>query len=85
MAGVTAGGSTLVLCHANGEVHALEGVCPHREGPLAHGALHGNWIVCPWHAWEFDCVTGANDYNPEIRLKKYAVTIQDDDIFVDLS
>ena len=33
--------------------------CPHRGAPLAHGALHHHTIVCPWHAWEFDCRTGS--------------------------
>ncbi|MDX2154832.1 MAG: Rieske (2Fe-2S) protein [Bryobacteraceae bacterium] len=78
------GETTLVLCHAQGEIHALDGLCPHREGPLAHGALHENWIVCPWHAWEFDCLTGSNDYRPEIKLRKFAVVEDGDDILVEV-
>jgi nitrite reductase/ring-hydroxylating ferredoxin subunit len=41
-------------------------------------------LVCPWHAWEFDCKTGENDYNPSIRQRRFVVTLQGDDILVDI-
>ena len=72
------------VCNIDGEIHAVDGICPHRGGPLAHGALHGATIVCPWHAWEFDCRSGEYDFDQAIRLKKHSVTIEDDIIFVDL-
>jgi len=78
------GQQQIALCNVNGEVHALENHCPHRGGPLAQGALHGNMIVCPWHAWEFDCVTGACDFNPEIVVRRYPVRVEGDDILVEL-
>ena len=81
---VDAGEETLAVCNAGGEVHALDGICPHAGGPLGHGALHGTTLVCPWHAWEYDCVTGENDRTPELRLDKFAVHVEGDDILVDL-
>lgn len=74
----------LALCNVDGVVHALANFCPHRGGPLAQGALHGPTVVCPWHAWEFDCNTGACDFNPEIVVKKYPVRIEGTEIQVDL-
>ena len=41
-------------------------------------------IVCPWHAWAFDCLTGVNDFDPEIQLKSYPVLVRDGSIFVEL-
>ena len=76
-------GSTLAVCNANGEIHAVGGICPHAGGPLGHGALHGYTLVCPWHAWEYDCRTGENDFDPAIKLPTYAVRIEGDDILVD--
>lgn len=73
----------LVLCNAGGQIYALDGACPHAGGPLAHGALHGTAIVCPWHAWEFDCRTGAHDFNPNLRLHAYPVELRQDGIYVD--
>lgn len=71
------------ICNVGGEIRALAGVCPHRGGPLGQGAIHGSNVVCPWHAWEFDTATGANDYDPNLRLERFAVTVRGDDILID--
>ena len=41
-------------------------------------------VVCPWHAWEFDCVTGQNDYKPDLKQTKYGVRVDGDDVMVDI-
>jgi len=81
---VDVGAETLALCNAGGTIHALDGICPHAGGPIGHGALHGTTLVCPWHAWEYDCITGENDRNPNIRLAKFPVRVEGDDILVDV-
>jgi nitrite reductase/ring-hydroxylating ferredoxin subunit len=81
---IDVGEETIALCNAGGELHALDGICPHAGGPLGQGALHGTTLVCPWHAWEYDCVTGENDRNPNVRLPKFAVKVEGDDILLDL-
>jgi nitrite reductase/ring-hydroxylating ferredoxin subunit len=81
---VTIEGNAYALCNVDGEIHAMGGVCPHRGGPLGQGALHGATLVCPWHAWEYDCRTGANDFNPDIKLPKYAVAVQGDDVLIEV-
>ena len=58
---VAAGGRYYAICNTEDGVHALDGVCPHHGGPLGQGALNGFAVTCPWHAWEFDCRTGAFD------------------------
>jgi len=78
------GEATYVVSNVDGVLHALDGICPHRGGPLAQGALHGNAIVCPWHAWEFDCRTGEHDYNPSIRLERVPVKLQGNDVCLEL-
>jgi nitrite reductase (NADH) small subunit len=79
------GEESVALCNADGQLHALDGICPHSGGPLGHGALHGTTMVCPWHAWEYDCVTGEHDRNPSLVLRKFAVKTEGDDILVDVS
>ena len=80
---VLRGEDRLLLCNSVGGIHALDGTCPHAGGPLAHGALHGTAIVCPWHAWEFDCRTGEHEFMPGIRVKTYPVELRSDGIYVD--
>lgn len=45
---------------------------------------HGVSLTCPWHAWEFDCGTGALDYNPAVRVATFPVRIAGDEILIDI-
>ncbi len=72
------------VCNVDGEIHVLDGVCPHAGGPLGQGALHGTTLVCPWHAWEYDCRTGVCDFNEAVRVAKFPATVQGDDILIDV-
>jgi nitrite reductase/ring-hydroxylating ferredoxin subunit len=77
------GAQTVALCRVGDAFHAVDGICPHSGGPLGHGALHGSTLVCPFHAWEFDCVTGEYDRNTDVRLRKFAVKVEGGEVFVD--
>jgi nitrite reductase (NADH) small subunit len=81
---VLVGDGTYAICNAGGEVHAVDGICPHAGGPLGHGALHDTTLVCPWHAWEYDCRSGANEMDDSLLLAKFPVKIQGDDILIDV-
>lgn len=37
----------------DGEVHVLDGYCPHMGADLCEGAVEGNSIRCPFHAWRW--------------------------------
>jgi nitrite reductase/ring-hydroxylating ferredoxin subunit len=76
------GDGTYAICNAGGEVHAVDGICPHSGGPLGQGALHGTTLVCPWHAWEFDCRD--NEMDDGFTIAKFPVKIQGDDILIDV-
>lgn len=77
-----ANGRQFAVCNVDGKPYVLDGTCPHAGGPLGHGALHGHSVVCPWHAWEFDCRTGENDYDAAIRVETYAAQAEGDDIVI---
>jgi len=81
---VDIGDQTIALCNVAGELHALDGVCPHSGGPLGEGALHGSTLVCPWHAWEFDCRTGANDLDPDVTVAKFPVKVEAGEILIEI-
>jgi nitrite reductase (NADH) small subunit len=81
---VTVGADVYALCNVGGRVTALSGTCLHRGGPLGQGALHGNYVVCPWHAWEWDCQTGANDFDPSQKVATYAIQVEGDDILLEV-
>ncbi|HEY4359846.1 MAG TPA: Rieske 2Fe-2S domain-containing protein [Bryobacteraceae bacterium] len=81
---ILAGDFTFAVCNVDGVLHVVDGICPHAGGPLGHGALHGTTLVCPFHAWEFDCRTGVCDLDSEVAVTVFPVTIQDGEIVVEV-
>ena len=81
---VEVAGKQYAICNVGGELHALDGVCRHQGGPLGQGALHAEILVCPWHAWEYDCRSGENTCDPGARLEKFPVRVDGDDILIGL-
>ena len=81
---VTVGENEYALCNLDGEIHALDGVCPCSGGPLGNGVLQENLLVCPWHGRRYDCRTGVHHFDPDVRVAKFPVSIQGDEIFIDV-
>ena len=73
---------TVCVANVDGSFYAVDGACLHAGAPLASGILRNGNIVCPWHSWEFDCKTGCAAHNPSIGVRKYRVSIEDDDVIV---
>jgi nitrite reductase (NADH) small subunit len=78
------GGDSYAVCNVDGNVYALDGVCLHAGGPLGQGALHGDTIVCPWHAWEYNCRTGACVGADDFKLDLLPVKIESGDVLIDV-
>ena len=81
---VLVGDTPYAICNVGGRITALIGVCPHRGGPLGQGAINGSNVVCPWHAWEWNCATGENDMDPGKRVATCEVKIEGGDVFLNL-
>src|SRR5262249_53057332 len=79
------GENTYAICNFQGELHAYDGICPHAGGPLSEGAIEGNNLVCPWHGWAYDCRTGVNDYDENVKLVAFPVKAEGDDILIDVA
>ncbi len=81
---VLAGDASFAICNVGGKISALSGICPHRGGPLGQGAIHGSNVVCPWHAWEWNCATGENDMDSTKTVATCEVNVEGGDIFLNL-
>jgi nitrite reductase (NADH) small subunit/3-phenylpropionate/trans-cinnamate dioxygenase ferredoxin subunit len=79
---VAVGGKAVALFNVAGSFHAIGNRCVHRGGPLGQGMLEGEMVLCPWHAWGYDVTTGVSPANPEIRVPRYDVKVEDGTVFV---
>src|SRR4051812_14016342 len=58
VATVVAGGRALCITRTDGGWGVLDNRCPHQGGPLGDGQLENGYVICPWHAYEYDPTTG---------------------------
>jgi nitrite reductase/ring-hydroxylating ferredoxin subunit len=68
----------------DGTIVATTGVCPHEDVALVDGELDGACLTCPGHGYQFDLTTGACAHDPRLHLRRYRVTIIDDEVWIDL-
>ena len=77
-------GVSVCLANVNGELSALDNVCPHRQGPLGQGWLEGEVVICPWHSWAFHAKTGLAEYPAEERVDAFPLRLEGEDVLVDI-
>ena len=73
------------LCVANdrGVLAVVDNVCPHRQGPLAEGSIENGRVLCPWHAWAFDLVTGTAEHNPREAVEVFRLELSGPDLLIE--
>ena len=77
------GGKLIAVFKArDGKVFAVDGLCPHKGGPLADGMVVGHQVVCPLHAFRFEVDTGACDQSGVCAIVAYPVEVDGDTVFV---
>jgi nitrite reductase/ring-hydroxylating ferredoxin subunit/multimeric flavodoxin WrbA len=79
-------GRTLIaLSYRNGEFGAVSGRCNHAGGPLGHGVLKDDYIVCPWHNWMFHRLTGEARPGIPAAVPRHALRVSDGDLYIDIA
>ncbi len=81
----SAAGRMVCVANVGGRLSAMDNVCLHRGGPLGQGFISGGKVVCPWHGWEFDPLTGAATHNAAACVPVYPLKIEGDDVLVLIS
>jgi nitrite reductase (NADH) small subunit len=81
---VVTGDHVIAVFNADGELHAIDGICPHAGAPLVNGGLDGTVVSCPWHGWQFDVALGQFCLNSKVKLAKFNVKIDGGDLFVEI-
>lgn len=93
------GGLRVGLFRVADDFHALADRCPHRGAPICSGRVvaaleltpdgpelgaPASVIRCPWHKWEFEIETGRCLVDERLRVRRYAVRVEGDELVVAL-
>lgn len=81
---VHVGDRPVALFNVDGTIHAYEGVCLHRGGPVGDGDIEDGVVTCPWHGWQYETATGRHTLDRSIGLRPYDVHVEGDAIVVAL-
>lgn len=67
------------------QVYAIRDACPHKNGPLSQGIMHGSTVTCPLHNWKIDLASG-NALGPdEGCVNVFPVKVEDGKVFLQLT
>ena len=58
------------------QVFALRDQCPHKQGPLSQGIVHGASVTCPLHNWVISLETGMAQGADEGQVPTFATRIE---------
>lgn len=64
-------------------VYAIDDTCPHKNGPLSEGIVHGASVTCPLHNWVFSLETGLAQGADQGQVNTYEVRVDGGRILLD--
>lgn len=79
----TAHGCVAIFRTGADEIFALDNACPHKNGPLAEGIVHGNSVTCPLHNWVISLETGLVQGLDEGKVATYPARVEGGRILLD--
>ena len=63
-------------------VFAIKDECPHKQGPLSQGIMHGDSVTCPLHNWKISLSTGEALGADEGCTHIYETKVEDGKVFL---
>ena len=64
------------IVNLEGELHAIDNLCPHQSASLGLGEIKGDEIICPLHQYRFNLKTGACNIE-KYGVSRYTVEVSD--------
>ncbi|MGD8925932.1 MAG: nitrite reductase small subunit NirD [Thioalkalispiraceae bacterium] len=78
-------GNIAVFRTAEDKVYAIKDECPHKQGPLSQGIVHGDRVACPLHDWKIHLDTGLAVAPDEGCAATYPVKLEGEKLFISLT
>lgn len=66
------------------QVYAIRDACPHKNGPLSQGIMHGTSVTCPLHDWKIDLNSGEALGPDEGCANVFPVRVEDGLVYLQL-
>lgn len=66
------------------QVYAIRDACPHKNGPLSQGIMHGTSVTCPLHNWKIDLTSGEALGPDEGCTNVFPVKVEDGKVYLEL-
>ncbi len=76
-------GCVAVFRTAENEAFATSDTCPHKQGPLSEGIVHGKSVTCPLHNWVFSLETGQAQGADQGQIATYPIRIEEGRLLID--
>ena len=70
---------------ADDRVFAMHDECPHKQGKLSQGIVHGTSVTCPLHNWVIGLDDGLAKDPDEGCVRTVAVKLEQQDILLSVS
>ncbi|GAB4290294.1 MAG: nitrite reductase small subunit NirD [Methylophaga sp.] len=80
----TTEGDIAVFRSSTDAVFALFDRCPHKQGPLSQGIVHGERVTCPLHNWVIDMKSGQATGPDEGCTRTFASKVENGVVFLAL-
>jgi len=68
----------------DGSFYGIEISCKHQNWDLTTGRIEGDLATCPRHHWVYNIRTGECLTHDSLRLRKYAVRVDGEDVLISL-
>jgi nitrite reductase (NADH) small subunit len=78
-------GNIALFRTADDAVFALHDQCPHKNGPLSQGLVHGTKVTCPLHGWNINLADG-NAVAPDVGCaSNYPIKVEEGMVYLALA
>ncbi len=81
---VSAGGKNICLVHHDGQWFALAASCPHAGADLSQGWCDDGQVVCPFHRYHYDLLTGRGAAGQNDYVRTYTTEVRSDGVYVEV-
>lgn len=69
---------------AEDKIYAIKDECPHKQGPLSQGIVHGDSVTCPLHNWKINLSNGEVLGPDEGCVNTYPVRVDSNRVYIKL-